>query len=511
MNILHTRWGDLFALIMGGLLPFAFAPFSYYPLAIVCPAFLLLLWLNQSPNKALWRGFLFGIGFFGVGISWVFISIHDYGNTSAPLAVFITGITVVYLALYPAAQGYFLARFFPKNSLRLCCMAFPCSWVLIEWLRSWIFTGFPWLLLGASQVTSPLHGFAPLIGEYGLSFLVTLSSGLLVYFLVIRRITLKITSVGVLTLVVIWSLAGLLTKIQWVTPQGQPIQVSLVQGNIPQEIKWDPAYLQTSLQRYYELTAPYWNSSLIVWPEAAVPTLMEDTKPFLNSIGTLAQQHHVALITGIPIHDGFFYYNGVIVLGNGSGIYYKRHLVPFGEFVPLESLLRGLIGFLDLPMSNFSAGPNQQADLQAAGLKIAPFICYEIAFPRLVLGALPQSDVLVTVSNDAWFGDSFAPAQHLQIAQMRAQESGRYVIFSNNTGSSAIIGPTGTLRASTKPFETTVLTSTVVKMVGETPFVWLGLTPILVLIALFLAVAMWRERVSVTGLNNLVLENRKTY
>lgn len=482
----------LIALLTGALLALAFSPFNIYPLAVICPAILLILWCKCSSKQAFLRGLIFGIGFFGIGASWIFVSIHKFGNTSAPLAIFITSLFVLILSLYPAFQGYILARFFPKNNFNKYCLAFPSSWALLEWIRGWLLSGFPWLFLGTSQIASPLRGLAPIIGEYGISFVVVFCSGLLVYiFFSLRSLKIRQTLISIAVFILIWSGSDLLTKINWTQPQGQPFKVSLVQGNIPQQLKWDPAYLETTLQSYYQLTQTHWDSQVIVWPEAAVPLLLQDAKNFLDPLDQEAKKHHTTFITGIPIKDGFFYYNGIISLGMGHGIYYKRHLVPFGEYVPLDSLLRGLIGFFNIPMSDFSEGPFQQNNLYIDGTIIAPFVCYEIAYPNLVLSLLPQADLLLTVSNDAWFGRSFAPAQHLQIAQMRALETGRYHLFNSNTGITAIITPQGRIQASIPSFQKAVLTGNVQKLTGATPYVWIGYVPIIALITVIFLVGCY--------------------
>lgn len=263
----------------------------------------------------------------------------------------------------------------------------------------------------------------------------------------------------------------------------------MVQGDIPQALKWDQAYVQTTLKRYLDLTEPYWHSSLIIWPEAAIPLLAQDAKPFLTLINTQATQAHATLMTGIPVQDGFTYYNAMLALGNGQGIYYKRHLVPFGEYLPFSSLLRGLINFFNIPMSDFSEGPEHQALMQANGHPIAAFICYEIAYPELVRTDLPQAKLLINISDDAWFGHSFAAAQQLQIGQMRALETGRYALFSTNNGITAIVSPDGAIQARAPAFQPAVLTGQITFMQGETPWVKLGTYPLLILLSIFCAIA----------------------
>jgi apolipoprotein N-acyltransferase len=489
LNIKIPYVKSLFALLTGIALPFAFAPCGFYPLAIICPALLLGLWLTCSPKQAFWHGLLFGIGFFGVGVSWIYISIHQYGNTNIPLAVFITALFIFILALFPALEGYLLNRFLPNKHYSKSCIAFPSLWVLLEWVRSWFFTGFPWLFLGASQTNSPLSGFAPFIGEYGLTFSVTFLAGLCVFAATANN-RKKIIYVGIV-IITIFSLGQACTHIAWTQSTGKPIQISLVQGNISQQIKWNRDYLNSTLERYYSLTKAHWDSRIIIWPEAAIPLLQKDAQPFLDKLNQEAQQHHATLITGLPIQNGFSYYNGMLALGNDQAVYYKRHLVPFGEYVPFENLLRGLIGFFDIPMSNFSAGAFQQATFQVNGLNIGAFICYEVVYPEIILSALPQAQILLTLSDDAWFGHSFASAQHLQIGQFMAQATRRYLIFSTNDGITAIVTPHGKIQQQIPRFQADVLTGTVMAMEGKTPWIIMGDTPWIILMFVLFGMASY--------------------
>lgn len=483
-----------YALIAGALLPLAFAPIGFYPLAFISPAILLTLWLDESPKKAFRIGYFFGVGFFGVGASWIFVSIHQFGNTGIFLATFLTACFVLFLALFTACQGYLVNNYFIETSIRKLCLAFPASWVLLEWVRTWFLTGFPWLFLGASQTSSALRGFAPLIGEYGLSFIVACISGALVLILksypLIKTLPeknpltlLKTRAITTLFLIIIlWGTGDALTYKTWGNPIGPVIRVSLVQGNIPQQMKWDPAYLDMTLRRYVALTQSNWQSKIIIWPEAAIPWLQSDAAAFLTSLNEQAKQHQATVITGIPVQDGFTYYNAIITLGTGQGTYYKRQLVPFGEYVPFDRYLRGLIGFFNIPMSDFSPGPMHQSQLHAENLTIAPFICYEIAYPKLVLASLPQANILITLSNDAWFGHSFAMDQHLQIAQLRALETQRYLLFTNNTGGTVIITPQGKIQNTAPDFQTAVVTGNVQGRTGTTPIVFIGVFPFILLI-----------------------------
>lgn len=462
------------ALIAGGFLALAFAPIAFYPFAIVCPAILLFTWLNSTPRRAFFLGLYFGIGFFSVGVSWVFISIHVFGHSSVLLSLLITAFFIFILALFPAIQGYLFKRFFPESNWINYYFVFPSLWTLAEWLRSWIFTGFPWLLLGTSQVNSPLAGYAPLVGVFGVTFLVLLNAALLLTCICNKKHFL----LPLIILIVLWSVGYSLTLIQWTRKVGNPIQVSLIQANISQEIKWQPESLQTSLISYLQLTESHWNSRLIIWPEAAIPLLQQRVSLFLDQLDIEAKQHGVTLITGIPMQKGFQYYNGMIALGLDHASYQKQRLVIFGEYLPWWiSWAQGLLNVLDIPMSNFSAGSARQTPFQVAGFTLGTFICYEIAYPHLVRKTLPHAQMLLTINDDAWFGHSFALAQHRQIGQFQALATGRYLLFLSNTGITAIITPQGKIQAQLPPFQIGVLTDTVYKTTGNTPWSKLGDCP----------------------------------
>lgn len=320
--------GDLLAILAGITLTFAFAPFSIFPLAIIAPAVLLTVWLQVTTKQAFWRGWLFGLGFFTSSVYWIFISVHNFGNAATPLAVLITGSLIAILALFPAMNGYFLNRYFKKNSRAKIIYAFPAIWVALEWIRSWICSGFPWLLLGYSQIDSPLKGFAPIFSVYGVSLAVTLSSALLVY--AIKNLTQKKYQAfyfSLFTLAFIWALGSIFSFIPWTKPDGPLLKISLVQGNIPQSMKWSPEQVQPTLDIYKKLTDAHWDSRIIIWPESAIPQILQNTEQFIETLATNATKHHAAVITGIPIEtsESYTYYNAVIAVGNGSGFYAKQH------------------------------------------------------------------------------------------------------------------------------------------------------------------------------------------
>jgi len=496
------------AILLGIILTFAFAPYEIFPLAILAPAGLLALWLKVAPSRghAFRLGFLFGLGFFGSGVYWVFTSIHVFGGVPTALALIITIGMISFLALIPASVGYFLNRYFPAQTTAKLVFAFPAIWIMSEWVRSWIFTGFPWLLLGYSQTNSPLKGYAPILSVYGVSLALTMSSALIVNAVYkYKRQAFKALYLNLLTLAIIWILGGLFSLIPWTIPQDKPITVSLVQGNIPQSIKWSPEHLQLSLDRYTELTQPLWGkSNIIIWPEASVPLPLQNAEDFINALDDKANESGSALILGIPIRtqDGKSYYNSVITLGADKGVYSKRHLVPFGEYTPLESLLSNALQFMNIPMSEMQAGDYRQAPLVIGKTKILASVCYEIAFPDITRSWDKSIGMLLVVTNDAWFGESNAEPQHLQMAAMRALEFGKPVLFVSNDGITAIINPKGQIEASIPQREATVLNGKVQPMYGITPWLFNGMDPVLFIALVFLFISVRANKIATGAISD---------
>jgi apolipoprotein N-acyltransferase len=276
---------------------------------------------------------------------------------------------------------------------------------------------------------------------------------------------------------------------------GAPASVALVQGNIEQDVKWRPESVAPILNRYRELSAPYWDRRLVIWPEAAVTLFLHQAGPFLEEMDQRARNGGAALVLGVPAYEqlpdgGGAFRNTAIVLGNGEGRYVKRRLVPFGEYVPMEGLLRGAIEFFDLPMSHAAAGRLHQPLLLAGGYRLATAICYEVAYPDLVRADARDADVIVTISNDSWFGHSIGPLQHLQMARMRALENGRYVLRATNNGVTAIVSSDGVLRASIPQFTAGVLDGRFSATTGTTLYGRLGDIPALLCVVLGLAVGV---------------------
>jgi len=502
MNIkrfLVAGWiGNSIAVLTGALLTLAFAPFNLYPLAIICPALLLSLWLFVNPKHAFLRGWLFGIGLFGTGIYWVFHSVYAYGNASAWLASLITGGFVALLALFPASCGYLLVRFFPYHYSTKLMAAFPTLWVLLEWVRSWLFSGFPWLLIGSSQIDSPLRGYAPLVSVYGVSLAAVISSGLIVNaILQAKQERRRICYVNLLLLVALWIIGEGFSFIQWTQPKQSPIKVSLVQGNIPEHLNWSVEEIEPTLEHYQQLSAAHWDSQLVIWPEGAVPISLQESTEFLDEINQIAKQHHATFITGIPVRSGtgLGYYNGVIALGEGKGYYLKRRLVPFGEYTPLSFIFNPILHFLHIPAFNYLIPAQvKMQPISTNGLRISSFICYEIAFPEQVLTRDGNINLLLTVNNDAWFGHSIAEAQHLQMAQMRAIELARPVLFVSNDGMTAVVNAKGKIQSIAPQYQSFVLTDWVQATVGKTPLQRFALDPLFLLLLFLVFISIRQQR-----------------
>ncbi|MCG6971411.1 MAG: apolipoprotein N-acyltransferase [Gammaproteobacteria bacterium] len=470
-NFAHGFKGDGMALAAGVAVPFAFAPYDLIFLSLLSPAVLIGLWLVSSPKRAFVRGYLYGIGYFGLGVSWVAVSMYRFGGMSMPLSTLATSLFVLIWAFIPALLSFIVVRYFQHARLNIkLLLVMPSLWVLFEWVRNWLFTGFPWILLGYSHVDGPLAGYGPVLGVYGISWLILFTAGLLVL-IVLERGKWRYYYVAAFFTVFIVGVA--VEHIQWTRPFNHPIKASLIQGNIAQDIKWHPDQRRPTIDLYTRLTREHWDSDLIIWPETALPLYYHQAENILDRLGQEARDNHSDLLIGLPVIDfsnGRQYYNAMISLGSKKDFYYKRHLVPFGEYIPLKSILGNILDFFQVPLADFSSGPAEKSYLEVAGVKAGISICYEDVFGEEVIRALPEANILVNVSNDAWFGDSFAPHQHLQKARMRAIETGRPMLRATNNGISALIDDKGRLISVSPQFKQYVLTGEVQPMTGRTPF-----------------------------------------
>jgi apolipoprotein N-acyltransferase len=480
--------------LLGMLLVFSYAPFSYWPLTLFIPAIVFSFIEGASSKKSASILFIFAFGWFCTGISWVHVSIDQFGGLPLIFSLALMLLLCLYLALFSGLAGYLTAQLSRHKELNL--LFFPPLWLLCEYFRSVFLTGFPWLSLGYSQVDSPLANFAPIIGEIGITALI-LYINIAIYNIVKyaiqfcknKRLLDKSEFSGFLLnsafLVILVIVSSFLSKKSWTSEQDKLIKVAIIQGNIEQSLKWKPELEWPTMLKYLDLTRVNNDADLIVWPESAVPALEPASQDYLSTVNRSALFNNSAIITGIQNYDqqSKKYYNGLIVLGKryeddelgyyyeSRNRYYKNHLLPIGEFVPFQSLLRPIAPLFNLPMSSFSPGAYQQENLKANGLSILPLICFEIAFPhQLAANFTNHTDIILTVSNDAWFGDSHGPHQHMDIARMRAIEFGRPVIRSTNNGVTAVVGSKGEVLAMIPQFEEAVLRTELPLVTGETPY-----------------------------------------
>lgn len=456
-------------------MPLGFAPFSLFFVPILALAALFYLWRQVSPRRAAWRGFLFGAGMFGWGVSWVHISMNQFAGVDLVSAVSLTVLLVAYLSIYPAFLGWLMVRLFPDcNWVRLLLVS-PAVWTLLEWARSWVLTGFPWLSLGYSQIDSPLAGLASFSGVYGVSWAAAFTSSLLVYAYLggkQRALTRMLPA-----LLALWTVSWGMSFIDWSRPFGKPLQVALIQGNVSQEFKWDAAYTEETLNRYLEMSRAHNDADLIVWPETAIPLFLHEAELVLEELDQERLYHGTEFLLGIREYDAVNrqFYNSVVSIAEKPRTYRKNHLVPFGEYVPLRALLGDVLRFLDMPQyEDFAAGGTEQKSIEIGKYLLGVSICYEDAFPKEVSRPMPYANFLVNVSNDAWFGDSIAAWQHLQIARMRALENGRYLLRATNTGVSAVIDAKGEIIAQAPQFALEAVRAKIQPMEGGTPYALSG-------------------------------------
>jgi apolipoprotein N-acyltransferase len=486
---LRGAWAPLAAAAAGAVAVAGFGDLPLVPLPILSFAVLAWLWMRApTPRAAATLGFAFGTAHFLAGVSWVYVSLHDFGMMPAPLAAVATLLFCLYLALFPAAVGWLQARIDGGAGVRLL-VAIPALWTLTEWVRGWLFTGFPWLAMGYSQIGGPLEGLLPVVGVYGATFALAVVAGALV--LTLRREP-RGAAIGLAAVIALGVAGTAGSRIEWTRAKDAPVTVALLQGNVPQELKFVPGRFEQTLKTYLAL-AEGTRARLIVLPETAIPRLLHQVDPaYLERFAAIARRNGGDVLVGVPMQDAGGYYNAVLSLGTAPPQRYaKSHLVPFGEFVPPG--FGWIVNVLQIPMSDFARGNGAARPLDIAGERVAPNICYEDAFGDEIIRQLPEATLLVNVSNVAWFGDSLAPAQHLRISRARALESGRYMLRATNTGVTAIIDDRGQVTARLPNFTEGVLEGTAQGRTGATPFVRAGNWPILALSAAALA-AMFARR-----------------
>lgn len=476
----------LLAVGAGALVPLGFSPLDWWPLTLPSVALFYVLLKDTTPRRAATLSWCYGFGLFGVGASWVYVSIHDYGLAPPAIAGLLTLLFVAGLAFLTVLQGWAYRRF---GAARHPVTGFAACWVLGEWLRAWLLTGFPWLYLGSAHVTTLLSGVAPLFGVLGISFILALSAALLGECWLRYRKLPSLPQLGrshlPTALVLLWVLASVPRNVSWTEPAGS-FEVAVVQANIPQDLKFEQNAFENNLRTQTELSADLWGKDLVVWSETALPLRYDASSPIISGLDSLGDRTGTTLLTGVFGSTDAGTHNSIVALGNGSGIWHKRKLVPFGEYTPLQPLSTGVLDLFNLPMSALTPGPRVQGQVLAGGHVVAPFICYEVVYPDFVRRQARDAELLVTISNDTWFGSSWGPPQHLQMAAMRARENGRSLVRATNNGISALIDARGEVVARAPQFEPTTLSGTVELFTGRTPWSRWGDWPLLMLCGLLL-------------------------
>ena len=525
----QSLWLDaLLAAFAGAIAVAAFAPFHAWPVALLSLTMLFALWHRaQGVWRATFIGFCWGLGLFLVGVPWIYVSLHTYGGMPAPIAALAVLLFCAYLSLFPALAGFVQSKLKCTPRWQLLALM-PAAFVAAEALRGWVVSGFPWLIMGYSQtpsadtiapVAAPLAGYAPLFGVFGISLLLAFSAGAMV--LASAKLSRAIPAMRLrqalgATAAAIWIGGLVLGAYEWSQPSGKPIPVSLAQGNVPQNLKWREDQAAASLENYLQLVAQS-RGKLIVLPETALPFMLQDVPASVKTAlaedvrakggdllmgiayrSTGGTSAAASRIVGNAAESEFRYYNGAVSLGTAAPQQYaKRHLVAFGEFVP--PLFSWVYQWLRIPLSGFTPGDDQQSPMTLSGHQVAVNICYEDAFGAEIARQLPAAELLVNLSNMAWFGTYLAADQHAQFSQMRALETARWMLRSTNTGVTAAINEKGRIVAALPQFTRGVLEVNAVPMQGATLYVRWRDWPVFLLLVVVLGASAYLRRRFATG------------
>jgi apolipoprotein N-acyltransferase len=487
-----TAWPMLFAAIAGGSSLFTFAPFGSWPLQFPLLAFLFYqVGMDTSVRRAGWIGWAFGFGWSVAGMHWLYIAMNRFGDLAAPLAALAILLLGAYMGLFAAFATGFAAWLrrrwsLPVASFLMLCL--PVTWGLSEWMRGWVFTGFPWAASGYAHHNSPLAGFAPLIGVYGIGALVALCAACL------AMLTQRGRWPAIGLLCALMAAGFGLKQIDWTRPHGAPISVRLLQGNVPQGEKFEAEHINQALALYKGMitAAP---ADLIATPETAIVLFPQQLPPdYLASLAAFAHATNSSLMYGIPLSDSPTQFSNSVAGVGPSGQAYrfdKQHLVPFGEFVPAG--FRWFVDMMRIPLGDFNRGAKIQPAFAVKDQQVLPNVCYEDLFGEEIadqIRSAPQpATMLLNVSNLAWYGESVAIPQHLQISRMRSLETGRPMLRSTNSGATAVIDARGKVLAVLPPYQRGVLSARVQGMEGMTPYIRFGNVLFLALCALALGAA----------------------
>jgi apolipoprotein N-acyltransferase len=487
----------------GACLNLSFAPFGLWPIALLAPAALFALIRGVPPRRALVVGGAFGLGLFGFGTYWLYTCLHVFGLVPVWLTLILQSVLVIVMAAYPAVLCLLANRFWLKPNSTRDWLVLPVLWVLLEWLRGWLLSGFPWLSTGYALIDSPLSGWAPVLGVYGITWAgAMIAIAINVVFMPAaaprRRVIAAIAALALL------GAPLLIARHSWTQSAGAPIPIAAVQGAVPQDQKWQIQNRQMTLERYTRLTDEAWGSRIIIWPESSLPAIANNLQEYLSTLRAQGRAHQADFAIGLVNFnvETAQYFNGLLVMpvsgSDRGGWYYKRHLVPFGEYFPVPATVRSWMRLMSLPNEDFTPGSDRQATLGAAGQKLGLTICYEDAFGSQQLAVLREATLLINVTNNGWFGDSMAPHQHLQIARMRALEAERYLVMATNDGVTAAVDARGKITAQLPQFVEAVLHAVVEPRTGLTPYARFGNFPVILGSAALLALAIRRRRIGET-------------
>ena len=450
-----------------------FEPFGYQFIGLLTVSVLFYFALNLDERRAALLFFLFGFFLYCTGLYWLYISVHVVSGAPKILAILLIIILSIYLSLFHSVFGFIFVKFHRKiaNEWISLLLIAPSLWTFLEILRGYFLTGFPWFSLGYMESASLISSWAPIGGVFLVSMMMAIASSAILLFFLNKRV------LGGLIIVFLTISSYLLGEVNWTYKSNDsPYRVALVQGNIEQDKKWLRSEFENTLTLYAKSLSDLEGTDLVIWPEVAIPSLKRNVEEYLEYLEKKAIEKDIQmLILGINTQDqNGQVFNSMISLGEEENIYQKRHLVPFGEYFPVTEGIRSWMRSMDLPSRDIAKGKQDQKPFNLGNLRMAPSICYEDIFGSDMLDFFPQSDVLINITNNAWFGKSIASAQHLQMSRMRAIESGRYLLRSTNTGISAIIGPKGRIHETSAPHEYSVITGNFFSMEGRTPYMLWG-------------------------------------
>ncbi|WMY97316.1 MAG: apolipoprotein N-acyltransferase [Arsenophonus sp.] len=491
-HIYKKNFFKFFYAILFGIIGIkSFAPYNIWFCSIfsLCGLQLILLYSNSLKESTL-IGFFWGIGFFGYGISWIYISISNFSDNLFIVNIILISILIIYLSLYPAIFSFLINFFFKNTKITRFIFASPSIWQIIEYIRSSLFTGFSWLQFGYTQIDGPLKYIAPIFGVEMITFLLMIISGLIIFSLIKKRFF-----VFFISLILLFS-SKFFKEYKWyIENPKKKATIALVQGNIPQKLKWNHDFIKKIKEKYLNLSKYYLSKvDIIIWPESAIPSNELENNEFLTNLDLILRNKKTSLITGIIESNKNQYFNSIIVLGDETPYHYptknrykKYHLVPFGEFIPIKNK----ISFVKIPQSNFIPGKYKQNQLIVKNIYFSSSICYEIIFSKQIRDNFKKNtDILLTLSNDSWFGNSIGPHQHFQMARMRALELGRPLIRVSNNGITGIINANGQIKNILPQFISGILYSDIVGTIGETPYFYFGSLPIWLITLFFLIISI---------------------